>query len=263
MNVDVFAAFTIAALVVGNAQPSHAGAASGPNAQNAVAPSAEVAGDRSDTYGSADTSYVLGAWDFGPFNSTSTFDGLFGTGDRFSTSAGGLFQAPVHLPNGAVITRMEIQGCDANAGADMVGTLRSNTTINGTQSEIEHGFVVMGGTPTPACGFFSANLSPPVVVTNQTRTYYMFVSMGAATDSTLRFSAVRLFYHLQVSAAPATATFPNDVPTTHPFFRFVEAMAASGLTGGCGTGSFCPDTPVTRGQLSVFLAVALGLHFPN
>jgi len=42
-----------------------------------------------------------------------------------------------------------------------------------------------------------------------------------------------------------------------------NAMAASGLTGGCATGSFRPDQPVTRGQLSVFLASALGLHFPN
>ena len=74
---------------------------------------------------------------------------------------------------------------------------------------------------------------------------------------------LEISYRLQVSPAPATATFPNDVPTTHPFFRFVEAMAASGLTGGCAAGSFCPNDPVTRGQMSVFLSVALGLHFPN
>ena len=72
-----------------------------------------------------------------------------------------------------------------------------------------------------------------------------------------------MYYRLQVSPAPATATFPNDVPTSHPQFRFVEALAASGLTSGCGAGSFCPDSPLTRGQMSVFLAVALGLHFPN
>jgi hypothetical protein len=26
---------------------------------------------------------------------------------------------------------------------------------------------------------------------------------------------------------------------------------------------YCPDQPVTRGQMAVFLAKALGLHFPN
>jgi hypothetical protein len=69
-------------------------------------------------------------------------------------------------------------------------------------------------------------------------------------------------YKLQVSPAPASATFA-DVPTSHPFFQFVEALAASGITAGCGGGNFCPDAPITRGQMAVFLAAALGLHFPN
>lgn len=61
-----------------------------------------------------------------------------------------------------------------------------------------------------------------------------------------------------VSPAPATATF-NDVPVSHPFFRYIEALAASGITAGCGSGNFCPNSPVSRGQMAVFLAKALGL----
>jgi S-layer family protein len=60
-----------------------------------------------------------------------------------------------------------------------------------------------------------------------------------------------LGYKLQVSPAPANATF-GDVPTSHPFFQFVEALAKSGITGGCGGGNYCPDNPVTRGQMAVF-----------
>jgi S-layer family protein len=65
---------------------------------------------------------------------------------------------------------------------------------------------------------------------------------------------------LPVSPAPATATF-NDVPTTHPFFRYVEALYNSGITGGCSAAPplYCPDNPVTRGQVAVFIAKALGL----
>jgi len=65
---------------------------------------------------------------------------------------------------------------------------------------------------------------------------------------------------LPVSPAPATATF-NDVPTNHPFFQFIEALYASGITGGCQAAPplYCPDNPVTRGQMAVFLAKALGL----
>ena len=64
-----------------------------------------------------------------------------------------------------------------------------------------------------------------------------------------------------VSPAPATATF-GDVPTGSSCFRFVEALADAGITGGCGGGNYCPDDPLTRGQMAVFLAVALGLHWP-
>lgn len=70
------------------------------------------------------------------------------------------------------------------------------------------------------------------------------------------------YYRLPVSPAPGTATF-NDVPTSHPFFQYVEALAASGVTAGCGNGNFCPDQPVTRGQMAVLLSKALGLHWPQ
>jgi hypothetical protein len=35
------------------------------------------------------------------------------------------------------------------------------------------------------------------------------------------------------------------------------------VTGGCGNGNYCPDAPLTRGQMAVFLAKALGLHWPG
>ena len=65
---------------------------------------------------------------------------------------------------------------------------------------------------------------------------------------------------LPVSPAPATATF-NDVPTDHPFFQFIEALYASGITAGCQASPplYCPDNPVTRGQMAVFLAKVLEL----
>jgi beta-N-acetylhexosaminidase len=65
-----------------------------------------------------------------------------------------------------------------------------------------------------------------------------------------------------VSPAPGTQTF-GDVPVSHPFHRFIEALATSGITGGCGGGNYCPDSPLTRGQMAVFLSAALGLHFPQ
>ncbi len=87
----------------------------------------------------------------------------------------------------------------------------------------------------------------------------MITESGGGT-STLR--GILIGYKLQVSPAPATATF-GDVSTDYPYFRAIEALAASGITSGCGGGSFCPGQPVTRGEMAKFLANALGLHWPQ
>jgi hypothetical protein len=44
-----------------------------------------------------------------------------------------------------------------------------------------------------------------------------------------------------------------DVPCTSGFAPWIEAMAAEGITGGCGNGNFCPTSPVRRDQMAVFL----------
>jgi hypothetical protein len=58
----------------------------------------------------------------------------------------------------------------------------------------------------------------------------------------------------------ATAVF-TDVPLDHPFARFIEQLSNEAITGGCGTDPprYCPDQPVTRGQMAVFLVRAFGL----
>lgn len=47
----------------------------------------------------------------------------------------------------------------------------------------------------------------------------------------------------------------TDVPDSSPFHSFVSWLVGRGFTGGCAPGLFCPNDPVTRGQLSVFLKV--------
>ena len=50
----------------------------------------------------------------------------------------------------------------------------------------------------------------------------------------------------------------NDVPPDHWAFSYIETLAASGITSGCGGGNYCPDDPVTRAQMAVFLE--RGMH---
>ncbi len=82
------------------------------------------------------------------------------------------------------------------------------------------------------------------------------------SDGGLGLGGARITWHRQVSPTLATASF-TDVPTNHPFFQFVEALVAAGITAGYGDGRYGVNDPITRGQMAVFLSSALGLHWPN
>jgi hypothetical protein len=48
----------------------------------------------------------------------------------------------------------------------------------------------------------------------------------------------------------------GDVPNGDAFCGFIERLEDDGITGGCGGGNFCPNNPVTRAQMAVFLVAA-------
>lgn len=54
---------------------------------------------------------------------------------------------------------------------------------------------------------------------------------------------------------PATGIF-GDVPAGGGFAPWIEQLFAEGITAGCGGGNYCPNSPLTRAQMSVFLLVA-------
>ncbi|HTS27202.1 MAG TPA: S-layer homology domain-containing protein, partial [Bryobacteraceae bacterium] len=51
---------------------------------------------------------------------------------------------------------------------------------------------------------------------------------------------------------PTTAYF-TDVTPAYPFFPWIQKMKEQGITTGCTPTTYCPDTPVTRGQMAVFI----------
>jgi hypothetical protein len=57
------------------------------------------------------------------------------------------------------------------------------------------------------------------------------------------------------SCMTSGATFA-DVPPSNPFFDYVEAIARTGVTAGCGGSYFCPSSSVSRAQMAVFLLKA-------
>ena len=44
-----------------------------------------------------------------------------------------------------------------------------------------------------------------------------------------------------------------DVPPSNQFYASIENLFHHGVTAGCGGGSYCPDSPITRAQMAVFI----------
>ena len=163
----------------------------------------------------------------------------------------------VHLPTGARWEGITTYTNDTDAANSITYNVYSVNMISST------GVLALTFTSgaTPGIERIYRPFAAPITVENDRHSYSICVN-SAGTTSATQFGGVTLWYKLQVAPAPATATF-GDVPVGNPIHRFVEALAASGITGGCGGGNFCPDAPLTRGQMAIFLSAALGLHFPN
>jgi hypothetical protein len=58
----------------------------------------------------------------------------------------------------------------------------------------------------------------------------------------------------------ASTPYFTDVPTTHPYFLFIQKMKELGITVGTGTGStYGPNDPLTRAQIATFMVRAFFL----
>jgi hypothetical protein len=198
------------------------------------------------------------AFECATFLPTQTWMQVLGTFGRY-LNAGGAFECALNVPAGAKIVRIELEASDTTVNGEVKASLISAASPGGPV--VYHGTVSTGVSATPDWNRFGLDLPAPVTVDNRAKNY-AFEVQNTTTDGLTWFASVRAYYQLQVSPGPATATF-NDVPTSSPFFRFVEALAAAGVTSGCGGDNYCPSSPVTRGQMAVFLASALGMHWGN
>ncbi len=173
---------------------------------------------------------------------------------RYFDDGAGEFYASVNIPAGAVIDYIGLESysyCGGVVGVELWEVNHGSTSGIATFSSSAHGY----GT--------DYNASPIGYQNTQNVHKALAIQVELANNCVNwpAFSWVEIWWKRSVSPAPASASF-NDVPTGDFGFQFVEALAASGITGGCGGGNYCPDNPVTRRQMAIFLAKALGLHWP-
>ena len=170
-----------------------------------------------------------------------------------STSASPVYLGfPVHLPTGAVVQYARIYFNQTVIG-ETISAGFWKTDAYGVQTFIQG----MSPTATTAGNTYQQWGPFSEVIDNAPSSGYTY-SFLAYTSGATKIYKMMVYYKLQVSPAPGTATF-GDVPTGHWAFQFVEALADSGITAGCGGGNFCPNNPLTRAEMAVYLSAALGL----
>jgi hypothetical protein len=81
---------------------------------------------------------------------------------------------------------------------------------------------------------------------------------NSVTRAQMAVFLLRAKYGASYTPPPATGVF-NDVPVGSFADAFIEQLAAEGITGGCGSGNYCPADPITRAQMAVFLVRTFGL----
>ncbi len=227
---------------------------------------------RSETYGTTAESYIrIDASEMDPITSANTYSGINNFQLRYLTNVAGLgLEAPIHLPSGALITYVELDYYDNSA----VGEVQAAIGVCGFTGQLcilyvgdQNGCsdapfaLCSGNAATPGYSYVGTDMSGDAITVDNYSNRYVFAVGNTTNDGSTALSQIIIGYVLQVSPAPGVATF-LDVPTSSPQFQFVEALVAAGITAGCGGNNYCPNNPVTRGQMAVFLAKALGLQFP-
>jgi hypothetical protein len=166
----------------------------------------------------------------------------------------------VHAPGGAIVDYVEFDYNDTNASFDLTFNVygcdfhgECNSTPLVTDTSLGSG------------GNGHTEDNPGITLVDNFNAEYLLEAVfpaGGPTDGSLSLDGAIIGWKYQISPAPATATF-NDVGTGDFGFQQIEALAASGITGGCQVSPplYCPNDNLTRAQMAVFLAKALGLYW--
>lgn len=221
------------------------------------------------SYGLGQQILAIGPSEFQPLDSGTTYTNNIA--DGYVYTHGGQFHAPLRLPDGALITQLcyyaydpdgsgshvEIDALKQPAGGQPAGIIPIQGS--GVTETFNIGYGAVCTEPSFTYVFHTDADLDGMGVAHVVHEIYQPGSAGGG-GTTTAIGGVRITWQRQVSPAPASPTF-GDVPPSDPFFQYIEALAASGITGGCGGGNYCPGNPLTRGQMAVFLAKALGLHW--
>jgi hypothetical protein len=170
--------------------------------------------------------------------------------------------APLQLPTGVVIESLVFSYC-AHQNGDLLLTLFDNG-VGGLGSG--GGTPIVSVTAAAGCGLVAAEPPGGGYFYNRTVSHPLYLVVyfaGEDFDGSTKFNDVWISHHPVLAPAPGQPSF-DDVPIEHSFFQYIELLKYAGITAGCSESPplFCPNRALTRGEMAVYLSIALGLHWP-
>jgi len=179
-----------------------------PGAPLAVAPSP------GPDYGTVAESslFVPGAAFNGARTNITVIDDHLGSATFSGTGADATAWAPANLPQGALITGVDFYYYDSNATDNLTGSILQ---IPADGSNLSYVAICLSS-GSAGWGVATENLVSPWVVDNAANGYVALVGTypDPVTDTSIRWRGMKVRYKLQVSPAPAVASF-TDVPTDY------------------------------------------------
>jgi hypothetical protein len=155
-----------------------------------------------------------------------------------------------------------------NCGVDALpaGTYYVKVSELGSNSEIPNYQLSFNSSGCPSAAIFT---DVPLTYWANTfieRLYHAGITGGCATnpiqycpEASVTRAQMAVFLLRVIHSSSYTppsvgaATGFGDVPPDYWAASWIKQLAAEGITSGCGNGNYCPEDPVTRSQMAVFL----------
>jgi hypothetical protein len=235
---------------------SNTGASTAPAPGSSVRPAA--------TFGT--TQYSVTSVNAAAFTGRHALDPIETNGSTYRYFTGGskIFLGSVSIPEGVIIDYIGLNNCDTAGGTFIVYLF--DFTTGGSHTEVgslmtnAHASCLVDYNSVPGTEFnylyaMNAGHNLQILITQ---------ALGAPTDGSVGVQSVEVWWRRVISPAPLVATF-TDVPTSSQSFQAIEALFEAGITTGCSVSPlmYCPNQGVTRAQMALFLARALGLEWPE
>ncbi|PWB69436.1 MAG: hypothetical protein C3F07_19550 [Anaerolineales bacterium] len=176
----------------------------------------------------------------------TTGEGVF----RLSTHDQAYFNSFSTAPTDITISNSNI---DENQPiGTIVGTL--STTDSDAGDTFTYSFC--GGTNDTSFTITGSTLKTAAIFDYETKSTYS-ICIRSTDSGSLHFDKT---FAINVNDLADSQTF-SDVSISYWAWQFIERLSSAGITGGCGTSTYCPEDPVTRAQMAVFLE--RGMAYPS